>query len=136
MRNFFLHLQKIYLAWQQPRFLAEPDFVPHVCRVIDFCKELRSMDSAQLNQKDQDVLKKVMFLRMRDFCDMQYKTHGMFVLAYGDEMHTTEALFEKLFGAKEAQRCREEWLKIVSIGADAWHDNLTDRGFIGMSGEW
>ncbi|MEZ2224534.1 hypothetical protein [Rhizobium sp. RCC_161_2] len=94
------------------------------------------MDSAQLNQKEYDVLKKIMFLRMREFCDMQHKTHGMFVLAYGDEMHTTEALFEKLFGKKEAERCRDEWRNIVRVGADAWHDDLAERGFVGMVDAW
>lgn len=76
-----------------------------------------------------ELLKKIVFMRMQDLSDRVHLTGGLAQLLFGDEMVATDTLFEKLAGKQQAEVCRAEWRKIVQIGAEAYADDLAERGY-------
>lgn len=82
-----------------------------------------------LNSKQTNLLKKIVFMRMHELAGRVHQTGGFAMLLFADDIVATDALFEALFGKSEAERCRLEWRKIEKIGIDAYADDLSERGY-------
>lgn len=76
-----------------------------------------------------ELLKKIVFMRMQDLSDRVHLNSGLAQLLFGEEIASTDKLFEKLAGEQQAEVCRAEWRKIAQIGAEAYADDLAERGY-------
>lgn len=83
----------------------------------------------KLNSQQSHLLKKIVFMRMHDLAGRVHLTGGLALMLFGDDIVATDALFEKLFGKYEAERCRAECRKIEKIGIEAYADDLAARGY-------
>ena len=83
----------------------------------------------QITVEDFELLKRIVFMRMHDLSDRVHSTGGFAQFLFGEEIVATDKLFERLAGEHEAERCRQEWRKIVQIGAEAYADDLAERGY-------